>query len=166
MRTTSIAVIAACFVLTSCFNGPKVTETVIEGPDYVEVIDIYEITATIAAINPMTRQITLRGSDGSETTFKAGREAVNFDEVAVGDVVTAEVGDEVAISLIESGAPRSVGAAASVAVAPPGEKPAIVMAETVEVTATIRVVDHALGEPAIAQRDQIRARGLGTGQDH
>ncbi len=141
--TTTALITASLFVLTSCYTGPQVTETVIETGDGVLIVDTYTITATVSAINPRTRQITLALSDGTETTFEAPREAVNFDQIAVGDVVEAEVADEVAVSLIEEGAPPSVGAAAGIALAPKGEKPAVVMAETVEVTATIRVVDPA-----------------------
>ncbi len=36
------------------------------------IVDTYTLTATISAINPRTRQITLTLPDGTESTFKAG----------------------------------------------------------------------------------------------
>jgi hypothetical protein len=144
MNATNTGLIAAALlVLASCYTGPQVTETIIDEGDGVLIVDTMTLTATVAAINPRTREITLSLPDGTESTFKAGEEAVNFDQIAVGDIVEAEVAEELAVSLIEEGAPPSVGAAAGIALAPKGEKPAVVMVDTVEVTATIRVVDPA-----------------------
>lgn len=142
MNATNTGLIAASLlVFASCNSGPQVTETVIDERDGVLIVDTITVTATVAAINPSTRQITLALRDGTESTFRAGEGAINFDQVAVGDIVEAEVVEELAVSLIEEGAPPSVGAAAGIALAPKGEKPAVVMVDTVEVTATIREVD-------------------------
>jgi hypothetical protein len=49
--------------------------------------------------------------------------------------------DSIAVTLIHGGAPQSAGAAAGVALAPLGEKPGILMVDTVELTGTIVGID-------------------------
>src|SRR6516225_6839374 len=47
-------------------------------------VETYQRTATVTAINPATRKITLTTPDGKRTTFIAGPEVRNFDQIHVG----------------------------------------------------------------------------------
>jgi len=125
----------------ACQTGPK-TETVVEeGPGSVVVVQTTRTSATVTAIDATRRTVTLRRGRGLPKTFKVGEGAVNFEQVRVGDEVHATLIEETAVSLVSGGAPPSVGAAAAVGLAPEGAKPAVLMADTVEATATVVAID-------------------------
>ena len=125
----------------ACQSRPK-TETVVEeGPGSVVVVQTTQVKATVTALDAKNRTVTLKRGLAKAKTFKVPDEAVNFEQVRVGDEVHAVLIEESAIYLVSGGAPPSVGAAAAVGLAPEGEKPAILMAETVEVTATVVGID-------------------------
>src|SRR5688572_21072587 len=48
------------------------------------------ITARVTAINPEKREITLKGPEGKETTLTVDKAVRRFDEIKVGDNVTAD----------------------------------------------------------------------------
>ena len=48
------------------------------------------LTAEVTAINPATREVTLKGPQGNELTVQAGPEVKRFDEVKVGDYVRVD----------------------------------------------------------------------------
>jgi hypothetical protein len=54
-----------------------------------ERVMVRKISAVITDIDPATREITLEGSLGNAVTLTAGPELARFDELAVGDLVTA-----------------------------------------------------------------------------
>ncbi|HMJ64244.1 MAG TPA: hypothetical protein VK615_02745 [Candidatus Binatia bacterium] len=105
------------------------------------IVDTFQITATVAAVDHDKRQYTLMTPDGRKTQYTAGPEVVNFDQVRVGDKVKATVTEQLAVSMREKGEPRSDGQTTQVAVAPKGAKPGVVMVDTVEVTARVKSVD-------------------------
>ena len=127
-----LSLVAAC-------AGPKVQ--VYEGPDGTVIVESMQTKATVTAIDARTRTVTLKRKFNEAKTFKAGENAVNFNQIQVGDEVHAVVVEEVAVTLIPGGAPPMVGAAEAVALAPDGSKPGIVMADSVEMTAEITAID-------------------------
>ena len=132
------------FALASCASKPPpaTAETaVIESSDGAAIVETYQASATVAAINFDTRKVTLLFSDGHQTTYKADKQVVNFDQIKVGDQVKATVIEELAVFLGKTKAQLSAGAGAAVALAPKGARPGIVMADTAEVTATVTAVD-------------------------
>jgi hypothetical protein len=124
-----------------CQTGPKVETIVEEGPDGVVVVQTARLQATVVAIDATARTVRLQGKRGGPKTFRAGEDAVNFQQVRVGDEVHAVVIEETAVTLVRGGAAPSVGLASAVALAPEGGKPGTVMAATVETTATIVAID-------------------------
>lgn len=128
-------------LITACQTGPKVETVVEEGPGRVLVVQTVRMQATVTAIDATTRQVTLKPRWGEPKTFKVRKDAINFQQVRVGDLVHAEVIEELAVTLVPGGAPPSVGGLAAVSLAPEGEKPRIVMAQTVESTATVVAID-------------------------
>jgi hypothetical protein len=71
----------------------------------------------------------------------AGPEAVNFDQVRVGDRVNATVTEKVVVSLGDTAASSREGTASVVARAPKGDQPGGLVAETTQVTAKVIAID-------------------------
>ncbi len=105
------------------------------------VVQTSELTATVVAIDQATRKLTLLGADGIKQTVKVGREAINFDQISVGDRLQVTVAEELAVSVAGEGEVPSDGGAQVVALAPKGAKPGGLMAETTQVTAKVTALD-------------------------
>jgi len=135
----TVALVAS--LATSCARGPKVETEVYERPDGGVVVETLKLQATVTAINASTRQITLKPRHRDTIVLKADEAVANFGQIRIGDQVHVVLADQIAVTLIKAGAPQSVGAATGVALAPLGEKPAALMANTVELTGTIIGID-------------------------
>lgn len=105
--------------------------------------NVIKTTALVSAIDYKKRTVTLKNDRNETRTLKVGPAATNFNQVKVGDHVTVAVAEELAIYMRDKNAPKNDGAAAMVAKAPAGEKPAVVLADTVEMTAVVKSVDLA-----------------------
>ena len=125
----------------ACQTGPKVETEVMERPGGVVVVQTVRMQATVVAIDATNRTVRLQPRRGAPKTFRVGEDAVNFQQVRVGDEVHAVVVEETAVTLVPGGTPPSVGAAAAVALAPEGAMPGAVMASTVEAVATVVAID-------------------------
>ena len=142
---------AAILVCTSCSSdsstkggtGPTVSREASSEPGVPGgvVIDTYQITAKVAEVDHAKRQYTLVTPDGKKTQYKAGPEVTNFDQVREGDRVKATVTEQLVVRVREKGETPSDGETSLVALAPKGEKPGVVMADTTEVTARVKSVD-------------------------
>jgi Cu/Ag efflux protein CusF len=109
--------------------------------------DAVTVQATVAAINHKTREVTLRGADGEETTFVVDQSVKNLPQVRKGDVVTAKYHRAIAARIMRPGeANPGVSTAGGLETAPLGEKPAGVSAQTVQITATVTKIDRAKQE--------------------
>lgn len=145
MKTTSITslALAALLTLTSCYTtheGVRTT-TFQPGKPGGVILDTYQETATVTAVDRATRKVTLVNTKGRKSTITAGPEVANFAQIAVGDQVKAIVAEETVITVRKPGKPTDTRAAAGMALAPLGAKPAAVAAETVEVTAKVHSID-------------------------
>jgi len=134
--------IAAC---TTAPPPPPPKETAAaafqEGVPGGVVVNTMDVNARVTAIDTANRKVTLLGPDGNKFTVKVGPEAVNFDQIRVGDLVNATVTEELVVYLDEEGASAPDGSAAMVALAPKGAKPGGLMAETTQVTAIVTAID-------------------------
>jgi len=106
------------------------------------IVNTLDVSARVTAIDTSNRKLTLLGPDGDKSTVKVGPEAVNFDQIRVGDLVNATVTEELVVYLDEEGASAPDGAAGVVALAPKGAQPGGLVAETVQVTATVTAIDQ------------------------
>ncbi len=131
---TALALLpAALFTLTSCSStstppppvglGVLIYKKGVLGGVFVQTV---KMTATETAIDHAKRTATLLVPDGKKFAVKVGREAVNFDQVRVGDQVTAVVAQRMVISVDKGGATSS----------PDG-----LAAETTQVTAKVVALD-------------------------
>jgi hypothetical protein len=135
---------AAVLLVTSCATTPKgtVEMTAVATPDGAIIVQTTTITATVTAINAEKRKVTLVFDGGGKSTYKAGPEVVNFDQIQVGDKVKAVVTEEVAIYL-GNGEPPIGSGATRVALAPVGAKPGGVIVDTEQMTVKITAIDAA-----------------------
>jgi hypothetical protein len=100
-------------------------------------------TATVTQIDKQDRWITLKLADGSLVDIHAGPAVKNFDQIKVGDVVTARQDDTVAIEVkAGSEAAPSASSGASVVTAPQGAKPMAVMVEKAQVSGKVTAIDY------------------------
>jgi hypothetical protein len=105
-------------------------------------VNTVEVSARVAAIDRDSRKVTLIDVDGEKFTVKVGPEAVNFDQIQVGDLVRATVTEEMVVYLDEEGAASPDTAAGVVALAPKGARPGGLVAETAQITATVAAIDR------------------------
>ena len=146
---TMALLFAALLTLTACTTasspppasgGGAVAYT--EGVPGGTMVTTVEISARVTAIDTSNRKVTLLGPDGKKVTVKLGPEAVNFDQIRVGDLVTATVTEELVVYLDEAGASAPDGSAAMAARAPKGAQPGGLVAETTQATATVMAIDR------------------------
>lgn len=125
-------------------NGVEMSTTTVmqEGVPGRVTVNSAEVTAKVTAIDAEIRKVTLLLSDGEEKKVMVSPEAVNFDQIQVGDLVKATLTEEVVIYLDEEGALVPDGFAAGVALAPKGAKPGVIVAGAVKVTATVTAIDE------------------------
>ena len=97
--------------------------------------------ATVQAIDPAKHTVTLKTPDGLTKTFKVSEDVTNFDQIKVNDQVRATLIESIAVFVRKVGTPPDVREGATVALAPKGARPGIVLADTVEVTSKIMAVD-------------------------
>jgi len=128
--------LAACATTTPPPPAQVNTATTVqEGVPGGITVNSVEVTAKVTAIDTKNRTATLLLPDGEKETVKVPPEAVNFDQVRVGDIVKATLTEEVVVYLDEEGASVPDEYAAGVELAPKGAQPGGVVAEAVKVTA-------------------------------
>jgi|SwirhirootsSR2_FD_contig_71_2721467_length_1279_multi_2_in_0_out_0_1 hypothetical protein len=140
---TSWALVAiGLLALASCSRSRETARSQGDQPAVV-AIDTATSTAVVQGIDYGTRTLTIRRPDGSIATYKAGKDVVNFDQIHVGDTVNATVIDALAVSIRKSGEQPNLGEGVTVALAPRGSKPGMIVSDTDEVTSKIESVDFA-----------------------
>lgn len=132
-----------------------------EGVPGGAIVETVELSAKVIAIDATNRKITLQGASGIESTVKVGPEAVNFDQIEVGDLVKANVTKELIVHLMEENSTMPDGKALNslgyietknvqvapdgatgiVALAAKGSQPGGLISETIQVTATVTAID-------------------------
>ena len=136
---TALFIAAIPLIITSCTTSSNSNEPV-EG-----VVTLNTITGveTVQAINAEDRTVVLLHGDGTTSTYQCGPDVRNFDQIKVGDHVTATVAESVAIVLVKDGMPPAAGAASVTVRAPMGAKPGARMVDTIGFTAKVVGIDAA-----------------------
>lgn len=99
------------------------------------------MTAVVSAIDYKQRKVTLEDSEGGKKTISIGPKVINFDQIEKGDRVNVEYIEQTVIFLKDPEALNEDGAGVVGARATEGSKPAMAVAEVVEVTATVEAID-------------------------
>jgi len=104
-------------------------------------LDAVKITAAVTAIDAELRSVTVVGPEGNSTSFIAGPEVINFDQISVGDQITVALMSEMVVSLRKAGTSAESEGGLLVARAAEGDKPAGIIAGTTEITAVVESIN-------------------------
>lgn len=157
---TLTLLLAAPFTFIGCETttpppAPQATSSMEyeEGVPGGVVVDIVEVSARVTAVDTANRKLTLMRSDGAKHTVKVGPEAVNFDQIRVGDLLNITLTEELVVFLGEEGTSAPDETVALIARARKGEKPAGVVAAATQVTATVVEIDQARSTATLRTED-------------
>jgi hypothetical protein len=104
-------------------------------------LEVATATATVDSVDRDKRTVTLKNESGQTRTIHLGKEAINFDQIQVGDKVRATLAEEIAISVSKGSAPPVAGDGALIARAPQGSKPGVLIADSAQVSGKIQSID-------------------------
>ena len=104
------------------------------------IVDTYELTAKVTAIDKENRMVTLVGENGNSTTFNCGPEVRNFDQIHVDDTVTVRLTDQLTVAMSEAANPLN-GTLTTVLLSPKGGRPGGIVAETTQFSVTLVGID-------------------------
>jgi hypothetical protein len=120
-------------------DGATVTKS---APGKVATADVVRITASVEAIDPATRTLTLKGPRGNVVDLQAGPQVKNFDQIKVGEYVVVRYVRALSLELKKGGSGiRERSEKSDSATAKPGERPAAAGARQVTVTADVVAVN-------------------------
>ena len=105
-------------------------------------VDIVQWKGTVTKLNVAKRKVTLKGTQGDVHSFTVSKDVTNLNQVKVGDTVTVDYAESVAIELVTPGAKATTGNTSTVTVAPTG-RPAMTDVEVQQVTVTVTAVNQA-----------------------
>jgi hypothetical protein len=105
--------------------------------------DAKTVTATVEAIDAQTRTLTLKGPEGNYVDVEAGPDVKRFNEIKVGDKITARYYENVVFSVQQPGQ-KPVDSAAEGVTRGAGAKPGGTVAAQRTITATITAIDPAI----------------------
>jgi|WetSurMetagenome_2_1015567.scaffolds.fasta_scaffold333467_1 hypothetical protein len=134
-------VVLALGVFPSCSKEGKEKDKGKDGGTGSITVISMTRTATVQAIDPVKHTVTLKSANGLTKTYKLSEDVTNFDQIKVNDRVNATLVESIAVFVRKVGTPPDVREGATVALAPKGSRPGIVLADTVEATAKIMDVD-------------------------
>lgn len=120
------------------------TDAYAEGVPGGAVLETEELMASVSAVDKAKRTFTLRDDLGNKRTLVAPEQMQNFDQLQVGDRVKAVIAQERIVYLRQPGEPVEDGVAGVLATAPLGDKPGMLSADTVEITALVKGMDTTL----------------------
>lgn len=150
IRTTAGAVLALGVLAAACVPAAAqqkpaaatVDAAVATAPGKGVAAQSIQTTATITAIDAATRTVKMKRQDGKEVSMVLSEEVRNFDQLKVGDKVSAEYTQAVALELKKGGGGKAnadVGEALKRS--EPGQKPGGQAVRQVSVLADVVDVD-------------------------
>ncbi len=101
MKPLTIPVLAALLSVAPCAPAQptEATSTVTKAPGAVQAVQSMKTTATVTAINPASRVVSLQRPDGQIVDVHAGAEVKNFDKIKVGDKLAADYTQSLSLEL-------------------------------------------------------------------
>jgi Cu/Ag efflux protein CusF len=136
------ATIGICMLLT---GAPRlIAQGQSDKPENLGVKDAetIEAKATVQKIDKDKREVTLKKKDGKMVTIQAPESVRNFDQIKVGDIVTAKYTQSVALTVRKSDEPPSATGRESITRAPLGDKPSAEHKATYEISAEVKSIDR------------------------
>ena len=107
----------------------------------VEVGDGVVVTAEVVAIDRVDRALALQGPDGDVVAVEVGPDVRNFDQIQIGDMVKMTYYESVALWIGKKGQKPKESAGLVAARSAKGDKPAGVVVEAVDVSASVKAID-------------------------
>jgi hypothetical protein len=142
MKLKHLLVMAAiAMTLSAASAQPQTSVEVTRDADKATVVGTHTTAATIVAIEPDTRTVTLKDKKGRVFELEVGDEARNFDQLKVGDVVTAQYQEAISLSLTKTSGTRSAAQTTTEQRSAPGQKPGGTVGREITVMADILAVD-------------------------
>lgn len=136
------ALAAAPSVVLAEEPGAQAVVMEAKGPTGAGMGQAVEIQATVTAIDKAKRTVTVKGPRGKTRTLVVGKEARNFDQVEVGDMVTLTYLEALTIALEKAdGAKPGKAVTEQLERAAPGEKPGGQLTTQTTVVGTVTAVD-------------------------
>ena len=143
MRNSTILVLAAFTMAPHAAHAQQGATGVASVPGKAAAVSIAEITATVTAVDKTSRTVTLKGPKGNEVDVVAGDQVKNFDQIKVGDQVTAQYQESLTLELKKTKGKLDATEKAGAVRAAPGERPAGAVGRQVRVLADVVNVDQA-----------------------
>lgn len=138
---TRLSVIAGAAVIgtVSAFAQPVAAEA---------DVAVSQVKASVIAVDTETRQVVLKGPEGSIFTVHAGPVIKKFDEIKVGDTIVLTQTDAVVVDIAkpEEGQGIGIQIAQAVGTAPENAPPAGEVIDTIRLTGEIVRLDAKDGE--------------------
>ncbi|CAE6869362.1 hypothetical protein [Paraburkholderia domus] len=146
MRNIKLIVVAALVALANAgFAQTEPQVGVTSAPGKVSVTGTIKTTSTIVGIEPGTRTVWLKDAKGKIVQLVVGDEARNFDQLKIGDVVTAEYSQALTVMLRKDDSPLSTKENSSLERTPLGAKPGGTATREVTVIANVTAVNTHTG---------------------
>jgi len=142
----ALAGAAAATAHAQAQTSPSVTGAVTSGPRTTAGAVTADLKATVVAIDPASRTLTLKHANGELTDITVGDQVKNFEQIKVGDVVRTHYSRAVALELKEGAAADAGPPKVEQVVSPPapaGAKPGGAVARKITATADVIAVDPA-----------------------
>ncbi|MGE4441775.1 MAG: hypothetical protein AB7D27_09840 [Desulfomicrobium sp.] len=131
-----------CLLLLAPVQASASSATVyVEGVPGGVIVHTEEVIAKVIEVDHQGRTAILQGADGETFTARVGEGAVNFDQVAVGDMVNVTLTEELVVFLDEEGAAPVDSSSSALATAPQGAQPGGLVVDTSQVTGTVTAID-------------------------
>lgn len=120
-------------------------------------------TATVKAIDPATRTVTLTNADGEDVEVKCGKRVQNFDKLKVGDKVHAAAFAKIVATMGKERGEE--GIEATTVIRPEGGEPGVVVMKTRQGMAKIEAIDPAKRTVTLESLDGEKSKQVPVGQD-
>ncbi|GJH24633.1 hypothetical protein IAG25_05800 [Caballeronia sp. EK] len=143
MKRMSFVVLSCLAISASALSAePENDVTVTRDANSATVQGVVKVTATIVGIDPATRTVTLKTQAGKVIELEVTNEARNFDQLALGDVVTTQYRESLTLSLVDKKTQPSRSENDTAERAPRGAKPGGELGREVTVIADVIAVDR------------------------
>jgi Cu/Ag efflux protein CusF len=140
-----LALVAAALAAAPVFaQQPSMSSADVKAtaPGQAAAASVVTASATVTAIDPATRAVTLKGPLGNTFRVIAGKEVKNFDQIKVGDEVVVTHVEALTLALKKGGdGIRERVVSTDSATAKPGERPAGAVGGRITVVANVIAVN-------------------------
>ncbi len=108
----------------------------------VVVAEKINLKGKVLSVDAATRTVVVEGERGRRVEIQAPKDSPNFDQIQVGDPVSATYVESIAIAIASvAGAQPGVSETVDVSTAPKGATPGGTIAERIELRAVVKAVD-------------------------